>query len=188
MFQQTSIFSYRYNKKKRIKESMGDKKNLFFIMRIIRIDSQPLSYIAHSRISYSHHVVHYTPSTYLSYNWPPFSNSYFPHFLPMVTRRVRSLFFCLVLFFLFFFFFFKILHISEIIVFLQWLISLGIMPSRSIHVVTNDKVYSFLKFEWCFICMNIHHNFFIWTLRLSSCLGCCKLCCCEHGDVDIFLI
>ena len=38
-------------------------------MRTLRIYSQQLSCIIYSSVNYFYHVVHYIPSTCLSYNW-----------------------------------------------------------------------------------------------------------------------
>ena len=81
-----------------------------------------------------------------------------------------------------------------------WLISLSIMPSRSIHVARVGKISFFLWLNniplWCVcvcvcVCVCTHtHIFFIHLSidghRLFPCLGCCKLCWNEHGGADIF--
>ena len=38
-------------------------------MKTLRIYSQQLPYITNNSVNYIYHVVHYIPSTYLSYNW-----------------------------------------------------------------------------------------------------------------------
>ena len=71
------------------------------------------------------------------------------------------------------FIFFKIAHISEIIqhfYFSLWLISLAIMPSRSIHGVANGRIFYFF-YDWIiFYCINIPY-IHGWALKLLPCLG-----------------
>ena len=71
---------------------------------------------------------------------------------------------------------FYIPHISDITQYLSfsvWLISLSIMPSKSIHVAANGKM-SFFFYDWVvFHCMYVYtHIFYLgWTLRLLPYLG-----------------
>ena len=111
--------------------------------------------------------------TYLFYNWKfiPF-DPFHPLCLPPTPglwQPICSL--CLwdwgfCLFLVLFLFLFP--HVSESIWYLSfsvWLISLSIMPSRSIHVVTNGKISFFLMAELYrshFLYSFIHW----WTLRL----------------------
>ena len=72
-----------------------------------------------------------------------------------------------------------------------WLISLNIIPSKSIHVVTNSKICVFLQLSSIPLCIYIPHllNPFIyqWTFRLFPCLGYCEQCCNEHrGCMHLF--
>ena len=71
-------------------------------MRTLRIYSQQLSYIAYSSVNYIHHVVHNSPSAYLSYNWEFVPFDYFdpiPHPPPPASGNHKpDLFFCVFVF------------------------------------------------------------------------------------------
>ena len=67
-----------------------------------------------------------------------------------------------------------------------WLISLGITPSKSIHVATNGNI-SFLFYSWVLVhcvcvcvcvCLAIHLCW--WIFRLLPYLGNCEQCCYKH--------
>ena len=98
-----------------------------------------------------------------------------------------------VLFCLFIWFVFYILHISESIHYFSvfvWLISLNIIPSRSIHIISKGKI-SF--FSWLsniayitHIYVHLMHLFFYhWTVMLLLYLGYCKKkkCCNVMAEV-----
>lgn len=67
-------------------------------MRALRIYSQQLSHKLNSSVNYIHHVVHYTPSTYLPCNWKflPFDYTFiqFPSAQPVPGNHKSQLFFC----------------------------------------------------------------------------------------------
>ena len=72
-----------------------------------------------------------------------------------------------------------------------WLISLNIIPSRSIDVVANGKDFILFCGWVIFHCVHTPHLLYPflyrWTLRLLLYLGYYKLCCNEHRGADIFL-
>ena len=130
----------------------------------------------------SHHDVHYIPMAYLFYNWN------FVPFDPLLHPFLQSLIPCLCnhksLFCIYKFGIFKkIPHINEITWYLSfsvWLISLSIMPSRSIHIFTMARFPS--SYGWVIfhcmcacVCMCTPHLLypFIYqrTLRLLPYLG-----------------
>ena len=73
-----------------------------------------------------------------------------------------------------------------------WLISLSIMPSRSVHVVPNGKVSFFFNGWIIFHCISIPYFLYPfihpWTLKLFPSSGYCKQCCYEHEYINIFSI
>ena len=74
-------------------------------------------------------------------------------------------------------------HIIQYLSFSAWLISLSILPSRSIHVTANTKLSLFLwlssiSLDVCTTSFLFSHLFYPllcwWTLRLLPYFGCCK--------------
>ena len=100
------------------------------------------------------------------YGWPPFTHFVlFPHPSPSGNHSSVLYVFAFALF-CFVFLFFNHLHMSEIIWNLSFsvrLISLDIIPSSSIHVVTNGKISSFL---WLVFHMILHFHFLVFTWRI----------------------
>ena len=75
---------------------------------------------------------------------------------------------------------FKILHISEIIWYLSfsvWLISLSMIPSKSIHVVAGGKIFLFMAqliVHCVYILLLLYPFIYTWALRLYPYLDYCK--------------
>ena len=118
-------------------------------------------------VSISHHIVHY-----------PFHPS--PQTLPLVTTTVSLVSMCSFVFFLLIYF----PHMSEIIwhlIFSIWVIWLSIIPSRSIHVVSNGKISSFFishlpllivsQPHWSLFHSSYSQNSFFFILHIS-----CSFC------------
>ena len=82
-------------------------------------------------------------------------------------------------------------HISEIIryFFFLWLISLSIMPSRSIHIAANSRISFLFYGSIVFHCIHIPHFLYSlicqWTLRSLPCLGYREKCFSEQEGGDI---
>ena len=53
-----------------------------------------------------------------------------------------------------------IIHIIQCLSFSVWIITLSIIPSKSIHVAGNGKISFFFMAEWYFI-VNIYHIYFV---------------------------
>ena len=132
-------------------------------------------------IDYIFHVLHLISLTHMFchckfVNFPHLFHSFLA--LPSGNQSPVFLFICVFFFFFFFSvwwfvcFIFKIPHISEIVWYLSFsvlLISLSIIPSRSIHAVTNSK-NSFFFYGWViFHCIN--HIFSIHS-SIHGHLGC----------------
>ena len=86
-------------------------------------------------------------------------SSYFPHLTASGTIFLLSAFKS----FTFLFYFFLIPHINDTTQYLSfsvWLISLNMMPSRSIHVVANGSI-SFFHMAECYsiVCLHTYHIF-----------------------------
>ena len=97
---------------------------------------------------YSLHV-HYIPVTLLLYNWKFALFSPFYLFLPLSSKLLVCIYgscFCFVCSFVLFFFFIYSTYKWNDKTFV-WLISLNIIPYRSIHVVTGGKILFFFMAE-----------------------------------------
>ena len=66
-----------------------------------------------------------------------------------------------------------------------WVISLSIISFKSIHVMTNGKIRSFLWLRSIiYVYIHMPHLYLFlyrWTFQLLPCLGCCKCCCDKIG-------
>ena len=105
--------------------------------------SQHLSNIQSSIINCSHHAVHHIPRTYLSYNWrcvPLTTFTSLPNPGQPPPLAVTSLF---SVFILFLDSIQKQYYIEGICLSLSDLFHLSVMPSRSIHVIANNRISLF---------------------------------------------
>ena len=96
-------------------------------------------------------------------------------------------------------FIFKILHTNDILQYFSfsvWFISLGIILSKSIHVVVNGRIFFFLYFIlytyiYIYIYVYISHilsTHLLMDTGLFPYLGYYKQCCYKHWGTCIFLI
>ena len=125
----------------------------------------------------------------------PFSTFVSPPLIPSSLLTTTLFFECMFLFDLFiyfgFLFVFYIPYMHEIIEYLSssiWLISLSIMSSRSIHVITNGKMFH-LFYGWVVfqcVCVCLSHIFFIHS-SMDGPLGCfCILAIVNNAAVNIW--
>lgn len=107
--------------------------------------------------------MHYIFSTYLSYNWYLYLDHIYT-IAPPPTFLFGNQKFNLFLWVFFFYFPYKWDH--TVFVFSVWLISRSIMPSNSIHIITNGR-FSFL--QWLsYHCLFTHILFCLGFLHLCS--------------------
>ena len=152
-------------------------------------------------VDYIPHAVHFIPMTHLFYNWKfvplnlPHLFHSSPHTPPLWQPPVCSLYlwvcFCFVTFVHLFCFLDSVYKWNHTVFVFLWLISLNIIPSRSIDVVANGKDFILFCGWVIFHCVHTPHLLYPflyrWTLRLLLYLGYYKLCCNEHRGADIFL-
>ena len=121
------------------------EKSVFLVMGTLSIYSLNhfhIYYTLYISVNDSHHVVHYIPSTYLSYNWKfvPFDLLSIP-LPPLVTNK--SFLFLWVCFLLF-----QIPHVSEIIQYLFFSVRLILLSIMSLVHPRCCKWQDFLFYGW----------------------------------------
>ena len=104
--------------------------------------------------------------------WPSSSTSSSPLLLPTSSGHKSDDFFLLLQFLV------STCKIIQYRPFCVWFISLGIIPSRFIHVVVNGRISSFFMAGKHSLVTYIPQLLYLsicqWTLRLFPCLGYCK--------------
>ena len=135
-----------------------------------------ITYLLYTLQSDHHHKSWYHLSPY---HWSPspiwpILNS-LPLWEPLVWSRYLCLCFCFIVFVhLFFFFFFFTFHIwvkpFRVLSFSFWLVSLSVIPSKSIHVVTDGRISFFLCLS-SISTVYMYHGLFI-HLSTSGHLDC----------------
>ena len=142
-------------------------------------------WILYNIINYGHHAVCYVSMTYLFYSqkFVPFDTLYpfYPHHKPPILATTNMFYVSMSQLLFVLFSFIDSTYKQDCIVFIfVWLISVGIIPLMSIHIVAKGKIYFFLidgyySIVWICMCVYMyiyythmpHLYLFIncWTLR-----------------------